>query len=338
MRRSPVLVHCVLAASVVVFAGCSSGGDDAATTTTTTTAETTSTSEAASTTEGGAGGTDDGDEVCPATSELETVIGGPVDVERSSGMRLSGSFERAISFAYDGCEARLTEGGQGEVSVSRIESAEVDGADVEGSVFAQLRDAAMADFEEEGFELLAELGAEAYRDGSEVVLLADDAMVFLEAEVDGEESVDAALEVAAALISSGQQLSPDDPDCEALGALAAETLGEISDTAVSGGSTIIGDLQFQTSGCRADHVNGDETSIDVTDASIWADWLAAKEASMFSASYVEHVIDGRDAFDDGDFLFVDDGDRPWVIEASGDDLDPDPAAVRLSLAELALGR
>ena len=338
MRRPSVLSCCLIVATMAVTAGCSTGGDDDAATTTT--AAATTSSEATSTTEAASseGEEDDGDDICPSTAELETVVGGPVEVDGNSGASMSASLEGSISYVYSGCEAELTEGGQGTVSITRIDSAQIDGVEVEGSVFTQLRDAAVADFAEDGFEQLAELGAEAYRDGSQVVFLSGDVVVFVEVDVDGEASVDAALEVAAALISSDETIPSDDLDCEVLGAMVSESFGDVTDTAVSGGSMIIGDLQFETTGCQADHSEGNETSIDVTDASVWQEWIAAKESSTFTSSLTEPEVGEHDAFDDGERLVVDDGDRPWVIEASGDDLDPDPAAVRLSLAELAVGR
>jgi hypothetical protein len=340
MRRTDVLLHAVLAAIVVSTAGCGSGGDGEASPTSdpSVTSSTPSPEDRSGTTAvAGDGGEGGGDAICPSAAELETALGGPVQVESSSGASMSGSMEMSISFSYEGCDVELSEGGQGQVSISRVTAAEVDGEQQDGSVFEVLRDAASADFDDDGFEQLAELGAEAYRDGTQVVFLDDDVMVFVEVEVDGEESVDASLDMAAALIGSSQPIPSEDLDCSVLGQLAPEDFGPVTDVSVSGGSTSIGDLDLQRTGCGADHENGYESSITVTEASQWQAWIAAKEGSTFSARYSEVDVAGRAGFDDGERLVIDDGDSPWVITASGDDLDPDPAGVRLRVAELALG-
>lgn len=340
MRRNSVILNGLVAAAIVLTSACSSDGEDGSTDTTASEQSTTDpdATPEASGNEGDDDGSDanDGNDICSSTAELESVLGGPVDSGSGSGMSTAGSLEGSISYQYEGCDLELTEGGQGTVSIARITAAEVDGEPVEGSVFADLRDAAAAAFEEDGFELLAESGAEAYRDGHEVVFLADEAVVFVEVEVDGEESVDAALELMAALIDPPEPIPAEDLDCRALGALAPESFGEVTDVSVTGGGTIIDDLQFQRTGCGAEHANGHETTITVAEASLWDDWVAAKEASSFSAHFAELDVSGHAAFDDGEDLVIDDGDSPWVVSASGDDLEPDPAAVRLAVAELAL--
>lgn len=335
MRRTSSFTHrSVVIVGLLLLVGCSVGGDDAATTTSTTAAPpSTSVASTATSIDDTEQGSIAG---CPDHDEVEAVLGGPVRLDRSGGSAMSGDFETSVSYGYSSCEIELVDGGQGSVVVSRVTSAEVDGEPVDGSVFPVLRDRAEADFDEDGFEALAELGADAYRDGREVVYRSGDVMVLVSVEVDGEDSFEAALDLAGALISSGLELPRENLDCRILDGIAPPDMGPVVDTSFSGRGSTVGDVTVEANGCVATHESGAESSVSVASAEVWDGWVRAKTDSVFTSTFTEVDVAGRSAFDDGDELVVDDGDQPLIIEASGDDLDPDPAAVRLAVAELVL--
>lgn len=285
---------------------------------------------------------DDGDDDldCIDASAVESLVGGPVDRDRGSGTSISGGFGTSgvnyVSYHYDSCDYDLVEGGQGQLSVLRVTSAEVGGEPLEGSVFETMRESARTNFVDEGFEPLGELGVEAFRDGHKAVFRSESAMVFVDVEIDEERSVDAAMEVVGALTASPEPIPADDPDCDALAALVSDSFGASTEVRVLGGATSIGDFELQRSGCVSFHTDGYEVSISVADGSKWDAWVEAMRTSSFTSLYTDVEVAGHEAYDDGTELVVGDRANPLIITASGDDLEPDTAGARLRLAELVL--
>ena len=75
----------------------------------------------------------------------------------------------------------------------------------------------------------------------------------------------------------------------------------------------------------------------LTDASSWDAWVEAKQSSGFTASYEASTLGEHAAFDNGKELFVDDGDHPLRVTASGSTLSAeDSSALRAALAQLVL--
>lgn len=336
MRRSSTPSIATIVVGLILVAGCGSGGDESSSTTAgadrpSTTTEPTTTTD--STDEPGRDGSAAG---CPDKAELEVVLGGPVELGSSSGTSMSFNLTRSVSYAHRSCDVELTGGGRGSVTVARVTSAQVDGEHLDGSVFPVLRDAAEAAFDEKGFEAIAEMGVEAYRDGREVVYLSGEVMVFVGVEVDGEESLEAAVDLVGALVAAEHVLSADGLDCRFLDGVAPSEFGPVASTSSSGRGSTVGEVTVEADGCGAVHASGTESSISVAPAEVWDGWVRAKTDSVFTSVFTEVVVAGRWAFDDGKRLVVDDGDQPLIVEASGDGFDPDPAAVRLAVAELVL--
>ncbi len=76
----------------------------------------------------------------------------------------------------------------------------------------------------------------------------------------------------------------------------------------------------------------------MSDAEPWDAWVAAKQSSILSVSYEGSSIGEYATFDNGEELFVDEGEHPLRIASSRPALgDTDATATRRALAELVLG-
>ena len=341
-RRRRTVVAALAATTLAFLSSCgTSGGNVAASSTTasTTAAATTTTKETPPS-------ADKGD--CPSADAVAGVVGGPVDKSRSTGFDSStsggislGSEDgvedtmEVLSFSYSGCSYELTEGGQGEVSVARITSETLDGS----ALYTAVEKAARADAESDGFEPLEGVGDNAYRDGKEVVVRTGDAMLFVSfTDANDDDSLEKATTLASAVVPLGLKGDGAGVDCDLLAAGVPAAFGAVDDTRMSGGSTGIGDLTIDTEGCQIIFADGSGGDVMVGDPSKWDAWVTATGKSSFTAQFVEVAIGERSGFDDGKMLLVDDGDAPLRITASGDDLDPGTAELRVALAELVLGR
>ena len=317
------------------FAGCGSGGDSASTTTTTrrpvSTTTTTTTTEATTTSGAESGRT----AVCPESAKVAEVMGGPVD--RAQSMGGSGSLNTdgtSLSYEDRGCSFEFSDGADGTVSVTRVMS-----HNATGSFFDAAEAAAKADFAEDGMEPLDDLGEDAYRSGTDIVILVDGTMVFVSAAgADDEDSAEMARELAESILSEGSSLvSEGSMDCDALGSMAPESFGTLDSTGSSSGSILIDELNLETEGCHLEFDGGASGSVTVAPGDQWDAWVAAESNSMFTVRYTALEIDGHRAFDDGETLFVEDDEaHPLIITSEGDDLDADQLGLRQRIAELAL--
>lgn len=351
MRHAPTPRSLTISATLTVAAllaasGCSGTGDsdDATTTTisaTTTTAATTSTTTAPESTE------PDGfsrRRFCPSSDELADLLGG--DLDRSSTSGLSSSFNlsgASFSYNYRGCDYDLEGDLDGSVSVTRITS-----DDVQGPLFDALLEEARSDFTENGFTLVPEFGAEAYRDADRIVVHLDGLIVFVESSLDDEADMDAALLLANALTgvdpamlsNGGRDDDRPTPVCDDLRAPVQAALGTVVGTGVYGWTSAINQISINADGCTFEHQDGHESKISVGDDVDWQAWVQAKLTSPLTSRLDEARLAGLPAFDDGEVLVVDDADPqgPMRIGARGDDLPTSPARLRRSIAELMVER
>ena len=333
MRSRPVLA--IAFASLLfagLVAGCSAGGDDAAAPTTAPTSTTTATTTTTTT-----GSTEpvDAEAVCPDTAAVEELVGGPVDRQMSGGGVSSSDAEgNSLSYSYQGCAYELSEGGQGEVAVTRITE-----HDADGPVFDALEADVLRDFDDDGIEPLPDLGDDAYRVGSELAVLTGDVFVMVEVrDDDGEPSAALTRDLTEAILSEGSGLlATSDLDCDELAVVAPVEFGAIDVAMSFPGTTFIDDFSLTTEGCSLTFDTGLDGEIQVAPADQWEPWLAAEQGSLFTVRYTSLEVAGHRAFDDGETLIVeDDPAHPLRVTSEGDDLDPEAAEVRRLLAELAL--
>lgn len=343
MRTGPVAttVLTVCLAGLLTPA-CSSGGGDAAETTAASPSTVTPTTVAPTTVATDDGGDDTTDDAweCPATAEVEALLGREVDRQATGGGVSSSDLSGAsLSYSYEGCAYELEGSGDGgdtdgEVAVTRITT-----HDVEGSVFEAIDASLAADFVEEGFEPVADLGLDAYRSGTELAILVDDQMVVVETrDADGQPDADLARALAEAVLSEGGGLLAGPTlDCEEIGTFAPPAFGTLDDTSPVSSTVVVEAVTLRLDGCALDFADGAEASVEVGPADPWDAWVEANQASAFIASYEALEVGGHRAVDDGDTLVVDDRDQPLRITTEGDDLTGDQAGLRRRLAELALG-
>ncbi|MEO6627201.1 MAG: hypothetical protein ABIP03_01390 [Aquihabitans sp.] len=340
-RRRRTVVAALAATTVAFLSSCGTSGTKVAVPTTAA-----STTEPVTTT--GTVTPRPNKDVCPSADAVAGVVGGPVRKSTSAGFDSSTSggitlgsesgvedTMEVLSFSFNGCSYELTEGGQGEVAVTRITSETLDGS----ALYTAVEKAARDDAESDGFEPLEGVGDRAYRDGKEAVVRTGDAMLFVSfKDANDDDSLEKATTLASAVVPLGLKGDGAGIDCDLLATGVPAAFGTIDDTRMSGGSTGIGDLTIDTEGCQIMFADGSEGDVMVGDPSKWDAWVTATGKSSFTAQFVEVAIGERSGFDDGKMLLVDDGDAPLRITAAGDDLDPGTAELRVALAELVLGR
>ena len=316
-----------LCAVLVTGCGASGGEDGAASTTTRRTTTTTSTTVPRSTTT--AGGTESGDDGCPSADAVGGLV--QADVRRSS----SGGGESSTDgpdVSYTGCAYR--DDGEGHITIVRLSSDEVT-----SDLFAALDEQAKADDLTEGFVPVDGIGDAAYRDGTEIVVKAGGTMLFVSGGSPGSktpsEDTVRARKLAKALATAG--LAPDALDCDALAPKVAAVLGPVESSFGGSGSIVVDEVTLDTKGCNVDLADGTSASVNVAPSDQWDAWAKANEASSFTVAYSSTTIGERAAFDDGDALVVDDGDQPLRVTTEGFGAPEDEAALRVRLAELALG-
>lgn len=270
---------------------------------------------------------------CPAPDAVADVVGTAVEVSASGGGR---STSDGTSYSSTGCSYRLADGGS--VGVERVSW------DGDGYAFDGLSDDARTTAQEDGFEPVDDLGDEAWRDGTTVVVLDDDAMIFAEVEPapgDGPEVAGALGEILAGAvvgldIPAGDRPVGDDL-CATVEGPVADALGPVASTSASAGGRVVDDVQLTVTGCRLELVDGAEATVHVADAADWDAWVAAMQERAGDTGYAPFTIGQVSAFDTGAALVVDDGDDPLRITTEDLDLDPDAATdLRLELAELVL--
>ena len=338
-RRTAVVVLATTTVAFLASCGTSGSSDGAASSTTaSTTKPATTTTKVAPRP---AGKVD-----CPSVDAVAAVVGGPVNKSMTAGGGMSASAsigmgsetgdETAIDgvvFGYEGCSYDLAEGGQGEVSITRVTSEDLDGP----ALYKAMENGARDDAESNGFGPLDGLGDGAYRDGNDVVVRAENAMLFVsvtDANHDGS-SEDATI-LAKSMLPLGLKGDGESIDCDAVSASTPAALGPVEGTSTRGGGVGIGDLSIDTEGCQISFADGVDGTVMVADPGMWDAWVTAKGESSFTASFVQVALRERSGFDDGEVLLIDDGKAPLRITASGDDLDPGTAELRLDLAELVL--
>jgi hypothetical protein len=320
--------------TTAALAGC--GGGDESTSSSTTKAErttTTTTTTAAETTTSRAG--IDDLPGCPDTAAVEELLGGPTEMTPSlGGSSSSNSDGGSFNYDYEGCSYELTDGSDGEVNITRVR-----GHDADGSFFDAAEAGIKADFVDDGMEPLEDLGEDAYRSGTDIVVLVDGAMVFVTAYGDDDEpSLPLARELAESVLAEGSGLVTEaDMDCDEIGAMAPESFGTLESTGPTGGVIVIDDLTINPSGCHLSFEDGSSGEVTTAPGDQWDAWVAAEQDSGFTVEYTSLEVAGHRAFDDGEAIIVDDDpNHPLRITSRGDDLDPDQADLRRRLAELVL--
>lgn len=336
-RRRRRVVGAGLLAGLIAVTACTTdgGGDgDAA-------APTTERAAATSTTAAGTTGTSPEDEApvavppgCPAPDAVADLVGEPVEVSASGGGR---STSDGTSYSYSGCAYRLADGGS--VGVDRVSW------DGDGFTFDGLSDDARTTAQDDGFEPVDDLGDEAWRDGTTIVVLDGDAMIFAEVDPapgDGPEVAGALGEILAGAVV-GLDLPPADRPagddlCTSVEGPVADALGPVASYQPSAGGRVVDDVELTVTGCRLDLADGAEATLGVADAEHWDPWVAVKQERSGDAGFAPFTIGQVSAFDTGAALVVDDGDEPLRITTEDLDLEPDAAAdLRLAVAELVLG-
>jgi hypothetical protein len=211
-------------------------------------------------------------------------------------------------------------------------------------LFEVMDRAAVSDVDENGFQIIDDLGDGAVLDGREVAMRTGDAIVWIEVEPEGgatpgtdNPAIDLA-EAALALEVDGG----DPPGCAVLEGFVADELGPVADGIPHSKYLGFGDVEITGEGCAVELEDGTEVTIAVSVADQWDAWLADNADSDFNVTYQSLEVLGRPAFDDGDRLVVDDGtsgpgDSPFEIESSSTTLDEaQQAKLRIALAELAI--
>lgn len=328
-----------IVAVAALLGGCgTSGGREASPTAdgTTTSAATTATAPPDRKPTGDQYGEDD----CPSAE----AVGKVVDAQLDRSISISSSFSGDLGTSSNGCSYRPSTGSgtDDEVAIRRMTTE----ADLAGTLFAALDKAARKDAAENGFTPLAGVGDEAYLAGQEVVARDGDAMIFV--EYDPSPEVAAGDEAPATTLARDVvALHPDPadpPSCADLKPVVRARSGRVDSAAQHSGFLGFGDdISITSTGCALSLGDGTDVTVSVAPTDHWSDWVTDKEQSMFTASYAATKVLGRDAFDDGDALVVDDGtgasgDSPYEIVVKGFGLDDAGAAKRrVAVAELAIG-
>lgn len=340
-RTAAAVAGVALLALIPAACGGGSGGSDATPTTTaaeratTTAAEGDARPDPTEATDPGSPASDGG---CPDTDDVAEVLGGPVEDTASGG----GKAGLSLGWSYQGCGYDLVDGdgsaGIVRITVDRTTVADDDAATAD---FALLEAAARAEFADDGFEPLDDLGDDAYRDGTTVAVRQGAQMYFVSIDDPADDGAGATLDDVRA--AAGEILDVDlsldgDRLCESLDAAIGTALGDTVGTKPRNGVVGIEELSFETGGCSTSLGDGRDVDVDVADAEDWDAWVEAKRASTFVESYEATEVDGRAAFHAEDGLFVDDGEQPLLVTSEDLGLDADAEAeLRVALAELALG-
>ncbi|MBX3284589.1 MAG: hypothetical protein KF703_04525 [Actinobacteria bacterium] len=318
-------------ASLLVLAACSGSGQaegpTAATSTSKPPGTTTTESRRTTTTEGDDDVVDE--EQCVPTEVVAEVVGQPVERQLSFGG--SGG---EVSYSYAGCSYDVADG-DGSVGIGRVSGEELDGPELYDALEAD----AAASSDEDGFERVDDLGDEAYRDGRRLVVLHGPQVLLLAYTPTGDtddRNPDDALRVAMAVLDL--DASADPIDCDPIGDALVDEFGSVESTSGGGGFDSVNDATLEYQSCTITFDDGGEAEVGVADAGPFADWVAGKRDSIFNTTFEATSVGELRAFDNGDELFVDDGDRP--LRVTTDELglaDEAAAELRISLAEAALG-
>jgi hypothetical protein len=266
---------------------------------------------------------------CLAPEDVAALVGSPV--ERTLSLGGSGG---EVSYSYEGCSYDV-EGTEGSVGIVRLSGEGLDGPELYDALEA---DAAAAS-DEDGFERIDDLGDEAYRNGRKLVVLHGPQVLLLAYSPTGDSDdrdPDKALRVAMAVLPV--DLSGDSIDCDVVGEALVDEFGTVDRTMPGGGIDAVNDATLEYQNCTITFDDGGEADVGVADAAPFAAWAAGKRDSVFSTTFEATSVGELRAFDNGDELYVDEGDQP--LRVSTDDLDlADEAAaeLRISVAEVALG-
>jgi hypothetical protein len=277
--------------------------------------------------------TDDGDFIteddCVETEVVADLVGAPVERTLSFG-----GWGGEVSYSYEGCSYDIGDT-DAEVGIVRISGDGLDGPELYDALEAD----AAAESDEDGFEQIDDLGDEAYRDGRRLVVLHGPHVLLLAYTPTGDSddrNPDKALRMAMAVLPldvSGNPL-----DCEMFATALEDEFGPVADTMPGSGFDGVNDVSLEYQNCTVEFDDGGEADIGVADAAPFADWVAGKADSLFSATFEATSVGELRAFDNGDELFVDEGEQPLLVKTDDLDLtDEEAAALRLSLAEVALG-
>ena len=318
---------------VVVLAGCSTSGSDAASTTTKVSKPTTTEKRVEKTTTTAVdddGPTQEPIAGCPDPADVAKIVGSPVDQSQAVGS----TFGSEISYRADGCSYDLADD-KGSVKVQRLTA---DGTD-SSQLFAKIETASAKDADENGFEKVDDLGDDAYRNGTELVVRHDDQILFLSYTPTGDsddENPDKALRVATSVLPL--KMSSTQIECDPVGKALVDEFGAVDHALTGGGVVGVNDVSISTQNCTVVFKDKGEASVAVAPADQWKAWVAAKKGSGFRAVFNETSVGELAAFDTGEKLFVDDGDKPLVITTEGLKVSEAKAAeIRLAVAELAVG-
>lgn len=329
-----------LATAVLLGACSTSGSGDAAPPSTTADSTTTSssTTEATTTTAQAEDPTEPAAADCPSADDVAGVVGAEVDRSQSGG--ITGSTD-GLSYSTRGCSYDLGDDA-GSVSISRI-TAEDDSGDE--PFYLRLEAKAETDALTDGFEPVADVGDDAYRDGTDIVVKYGERIMFVGFssfdDVDDQELTDR-VDVATTLADNLVPLDLDQDAaraCTAIEDLADRTVGTVSSTGPSSKSTGIGDVSISGEGCVLDLQDGRKLSVSVAEADQWDEWVKAKQSSTFTNSFTLASLGELSAYDTGEALIVNEGEEPLEVATNDLDLDADAAAdLRMELARLTLGR
>ena len=328
------LAAAAIALTVAVgLAGCSTSGSEAAPTTTKVAKPTTTEKQVEQTTttsEVDDGPTQDPIAGCPDPADVAKIVASPVDQSQAVGS----TFGSDVSYRADGCSYDLADD-KGSVKVQRLTA---DGTD-SSQLFGKIETAAAKDSDQNGFEQIDDLGDDAYRNGTELVVLDNDQILFLTYTPTGDsddENPDKALRVATSVLPL--KMSAKAIDCDPIGKALVDEFGPVDHTLTGGGVVGVNDVSINTQNCTVVFKDKGEASVAVAPGDQWKAWVAAKKDSGFRAVFNETSVGELAAFDTGEKLFVDDGEKPLVITT--EDLKVSEAKavkIRMAVAELAVG-
>jgi hypothetical protein len=239
-----------------------------------------------------------------------------------------------VSYSYEGCSYDL-EGTEGSVGIVRLSGDDLDGPEL----YDALESAAAAASDEDGFERIDDLGDEAYRDGRKLVVLHGPQVLLLAYSPTGDSddrNPDKALRVAMAVLPLDVSGNP--IDCDVVGEALVDEFGAVDQTMPGGGIDAVNDATLEYQNCTITFDDGGEADVGVADAAPFAQWVAGKADSLFSTTFEATSVGELRAFDNGDELFVDEGEQPLRVSTDDLDLTDEAAAeLRISVAEVALG-
>lgn len=327
--RPRALFLVVACSAIAAGVGCSTdgGNDTAATSTPVTTAPaaTSSTTTSVSDTDDDP----DGADFCPSTDDVAAVVGH--DVEQSTNAGGSGSLD--VTYSYNGCSYA---GDDNSYDITRVT---VEGESDE-LPFDLLDQIAQADLATSGFTEIDDLGDEAYLDGQSVAYRDGQLLVFLDiddfGETDGEaDTADQRDALAEDLAAT--DLEAEATRCATVADAVEAAFGPIIDEREGAGGISVDDVDIETTSCNYDLDEDVQVRLSFADAASWDDWVEAKRSSTFTTSYEASSIGEQATFDNGEELFVDDGEQPLRIAISTPDIGAEDAlALRVALAELVL--